>query len=195
MPDGACGYVAPAFLPATLRALQDDGVSGLSSLNFKAMLPTIVHTIVSTDSVHKLSKELGNGTTVPKGALKVNWLEAGDISAIQARSIVQHWQELTRATSTSTDSEKCRGTSQVRLWCQHWQPEPPGQRGPAADAQGHGPRTRAPGRAPAAPPSDMMPRHRRASSRFPVPVGAPAPLAASINPRSPAESKVRGLRV
>jgi hypothetical protein len=73
------------------------------------MLPTAV----SVDSVHDLSKVLGNGRTVPKDALNVDWLGAADINAI-------HWQahptriavrqELTRAT------EKCCGTCQVRLW-------------------------------------------------------------------------------
>jgi hypothetical protein len=91
-PDGACGYVALAFLRAALRALQDDGFSGLSSLNFKAMLPTAV----SINSVHELSEALGNGRTVPMDALKVDWLGAADISAIQAHPIVR--QELTRAT-------------------------------------------------------------------------------------------------
>jgi hypothetical protein len=102
-PDGACGYVALAFLRAALRALQDDGFSGLSSLNFKAMLPTAV----SMNSVHELSEALGNGRTVPMDALKVDWLGAADINAIQAHPIVR--QELTRAT------EKCRGTC-LRLW-------------------------------------------------------------------------------
>ena len=103
-PDGACGYVALAFLQAAVRALQDDGFSGLSSLNFKAMLPTAV----SMNSVHELSKAPGNGRTVPIDALKVDWLKAADITAIQAHPIVR--QELTRAT------ERCRGTCQVRLW-------------------------------------------------------------------------------
>jgi hypothetical protein len=79
-PEGACGYVAFAFLSSTtgpgLRALQDDGLSGLSSLNFKAMLPP---TAVSRDSVHELSKVLGNGMTVPKDATNVDWLGAADV--------------------------------------------------------------------------------------------------------------------
>ena len=75
-PDGACGYVALAFLRAALRALQDDGFSGLSSLNFKAMLPP---TAVSRDSVRELSKVLGNGMSVPKDVTNVDWLGAADV--------------------------------------------------------------------------------------------------------------------
>ena len=77
-PEGACGYVALAFPSSTtgLRALQDDGFSGLSSLNFKAMLPP---TAVSRDSVRELSKVLGNGMSVPKDATNVDWLGAADV--------------------------------------------------------------------------------------------------------------------
>ena len=60
------------------------------------------------NSEHELSKALGNRRTVPIDALKVDWLGATDISAIQAHPIVR--QELTCAT------EKCRDTCQVRLW-------------------------------------------------------------------------------
>ncbi len=47
---------------------------------------------------------------MPKEALKVDWLGAAEISAIQARPIVQ--QEPIRAQAI----EKCRGTCHVRLW-------------------------------------------------------------------------------
>ena len=65
-PDGAYGYVALAFLRAALRAQQDDGFSGLSSHNFKAMLPTAVS--MDSESVHKLSKVLGNEDSAERRA-------------------------------------------------------------------------------------------------------------------------------